>query len=108
MLIVSKGCPNWNTQSIRNVNTQLVGSTFLCSCDYLTVGKQEAASNVMEEQDKRPYRLGTEFRRKDVVQGGEQQPVVLCVQAQEVAEGEDEHFLGVSVHPLLDLCEDSL
>lgn len=34
--------------------------------------------------------------------------MVLWVQAQEVAEGEDEHFFGVSVHPLLDLCEDSL
>lgn len=34
--------------------------------------------------------------------------MVLRVQVQEVAEGEDDHFFGVSVHPLLDLCEDGL
>lgn len=32
----------------------------------------------------------------------------LRVQAQEVAKGEDDHFLGVSVHPLLYLCQNSL
>lgn len=34
--------------------------------------------------------------------------MVLWVQAQEVAEGEDDHFFGVSVHPLFDLREDGL
>lgn len=67
-----------------------------------------AASRVMEEREDGPYRLRAEFGGEDVVQGGEQQPVELRVQAQEVAEGEDDHLFGVSVHPLIYLCENSL
>lgn len=80
----------------------------LSTHNWLTVGKHETASHVTEELEEGSYRLRAEFGSKDVVQGGEQQTVVLWVQAQEVAEGEDDHFFGVSVHPLLDLCEDSL
>lgn len=47
-----------------------------------------------------PYRLGTEFGGEYVAYGREQQHVELLAQAEEVAEGEDDHLFGVSVQPL--------
>lgn len=46
------------------------------------------------------YRFGTEFRGEYVAYGCEQQRVELLAQAEEVAEGEDDHLFGMSIQPL--------
>lgn len=93
--------------SICSVNTQPVGFCFLVglSDGQQTVDKRQPAHR--EQQDE-SYRLGAEFGGEDVADGGEQLHVELRAQAQEVAEGEDDHLFGMSVHPLLYLCENSL
>lgn len=49
------------------------------------------------------YSFGTKFGGEYLAYGGEQQHVELLVQAQEVAEGEDDHLSGMSIQPLSDL-----
>lgn len=43
------------------------------------------------------YRFGAEFRGEYVSYGCDEQHVELLAQAQEVAEGEDDHLFGMSV-----------
>lgn len=50
-----------------------------------------------------PYLFGTEFGGKHGTYGGEQHRVELLAQAEEVAEGEDDHLFGMGVQPLSDL-----
>lgn len=54
------------------------------------------------------YRFGAELRGEDLAYGGEQQRVELLVEAEEVAEAEDDHLPGVSVQPLPDLHQNRL
>lgn len=56
-------------------------------------------SNVEEKL----YRLGAEFGGEYFAYGCEQQHVELLAQAEEVAEGEDDHLFGMSIQPLADL-----
>lgn len=46
------------------------------------------------------YRFWTEFGGEYVAYGCEQQHVELLAQAEEVAEGEDDHLFGMSIQPL--------
>lgn len=57
---------------------------------------------------KRRYRFGAEFGGEYVAYGGDEVHVELLAQAQEVAEGQDDHLFGMSVQPLSHLQENRL
>lgn len=60
------------------------------------------------EQNKWPYHFGTEFGGEYVAYSSEKQHVEFLVQAEEVAEGKDDHLFGMSIQPLSYLFQNGL
>lgn len=69
-------------------------------CWLWSVKQDSKIRRIRSFKHEEPYRLGTEFGGEYVAYGREQQHVELLAQAEEVAEGEDDHLFGVSVQPL--------
>ncbi len=84
----------------------------VCSSDSLIIKKHVAisqpCSSSLYSNWSCGYRLGAESGGECVAYGCEQQRVELLAQAEEVAEGEDDHLFGVSVQPFSNLRQNSL